>query len=88
MKVCEVGNAGLSLPMEGLIRLIQRSQLFLKCVEVVESLVNVGDEGGIRFSNLVIIGLSVNLRSLSNKLINLLRSFIAVLLGNLEVVFQ
>ena len=74
--------------MEGLIRLIQRSQLFLKCVEVVESLVNVGDEGGIRFSNLVIIGLSVNLRSLSNKLINLLRSFIAVLLGNLEVVFQ
>ena len=88
VEVCEVGDAGLCLLMEALIRFIQRSQLFLKCVEVVESLVNMGDESGIRLSNLVITGLGVNLRSLSNDLINLLRSLVTVLLGNLEVVFQ
>jgi len=74
--------------MEALIRFIQRSQLFLKCVEVVESLVNMGDESGISFGNLVITSLGVNLGSLSNELINLLRSLVTVLLGNLEVVFQ
>jgi hypothetical protein len=74
--------------MEGLIRLVQCSQLFLKRVEVVESLVNMRDESRIRLDNLVVTGLGVNLRSLSNDLINLLRCLIAVLLGNLEVVFQ
>ena len=83
-----MGDAGLCLLMEVLIRLIQRSQLFLKCVEVVESLVNMGDESGISFGNLVITSLGVNLGSLSNELINLLRSLVTVLLGNLEVVFQ
>jgi len=74
--------------MKGLVRLIQSSQLFLKRVEVIESLVNVGDESGISFGDFVFTGLSVNLRSLSDELINLFRSLVAVLLSNLEVVFQ
>ena len=47
-----------------------------------------GDESSIRLSNLAFTGLGVNLRSLSDEFVNLLRRLIAVLLGNLEVVFH